>query len=176
MCFRRPAIAYREDDFAPCNWPAERIEAYAGRVLRNVDLGGHVTDLAEVLERYGGSCHYLDDDALGADDGTIYVHGPCDFDVILPVYTSQKRDRFTVAHELGHYFLHSNQGSVPLIAYRLPRHVHSRAEWEATMFANALLLPAAEVRAALDSGMDLAGLSATFEVPAEAVAIRVRGL
>lgn len=49
------------------------------------------------------------------------------------------RDRFTIAHEVGHYFLHRNnialarsKSSVP--AYRNP-------EWQANVFASALLIP-----------------------------------
>lgn len=49
------------------------------------------------------------------------------------------RDRFTIAHEIGHYFIHRNgfsfartNGSVPL--YRDP-------EWQANTFASFLLVP-----------------------------------
>lgn len=34
------------------------------------------------------------------------VREPGDFTVIIPTHTSQLGDRFTIAHELGHYFLH----------------------------------------------------------------------
>lgn len=52
------------------------------------------------------------------------------------------RDRFTIAHEIGHYFLHSEgfsfartDGNVP--AYRDP-------EWQANTFASFLLIPRAQ--------------------------------
>lgn len=55
-------------------------------------------------------------------------------------YNGNGRDRFTVAHELGHYFLHSDvslsraDDNINVPAYRNP-------EWQANTFAAALLMP-----------------------------------
>ena len=76
--------------------------------------------------------------ALDFHSGAIYVHGRGDFDIVLPQFTSPLRDRFTIGHELGHYFLHSRQGERPLVAYRQGS---GRLEWEANWFAAGLLMP-----------------------------------
>lgn len=50
------------------------------------------------------------------------------------------RDRFTLAHEIGHYFMHNNimlsrvESGIRIPAYRDP-------EWQANTFAAALLMP-----------------------------------
>ncbi len=38
--------------------------------------------------------------------GSLYVDGPDKFKIVVPAHTSQVRDRFTIAHELGHYVVH----------------------------------------------------------------------
>lgn len=64
------------------------------------------------------------------------------FAIFLPQFTSQMRDRFTIAHELGHYFLHYRYPKLdgPKVYARGGR---NRAETEANVFAAALLMPAA---------------------------------
>ncbi len=60
-----------------------------------------------------------------------------------------ERDRFTIAHELGHLFLHYPQfkASNPSIPMKATRWVDAsdpeqqRAEWEANWFAAAFLMP-----------------------------------
>ncbi len=75
--------------------------------------------------------------------------------------------RFTLAHELGHFFLHRNQtlafgrtsenGEIPL--YR-------NSEWQADTFARHLLVPLALAR-----DMTVAGIAAVFEVSLEVAKI-----
>ncbi|MDB5238265.1 MAG: hypothetical protein JWM46_535 [Candidatus Kaiserbacteria bacterium] len=64
---------------------------------------------------------------------------------------SHPRQRFTIAHELGHYFLHKTKkafvdypGTNAEIAFRDNKHnlVRTRSEIEANKFAAALLMPA----------------------------------
>lgn len=54
------------------------------------------------------------------------------------------RNRFTIAHELGHYFLHSDVGKKPILARREGT---DRVEWEANWFAAGFLMPEAQFRA-----------------------------
>jgi predicted transcriptional regulator len=77
--------------------------------------------------------------------GTLYVDGPESFKIIVPSHTSPLRDRFTIAHELGHFFLHylfsydeEELANKALIAYRKDS---DRVEWEANWFAAAFLMP-----------------------------------
>ena len=72
------------------------------------------------------------------ESGSIEVRGERDFTILLAYSTSPLRDRFTVAHELGHYFLHSMAGKNPLKVARAGSH---RVEWEANWFAASFLMP-----------------------------------
>ncbi len=53
-----------------------------------------------------------------------------------------RRDRFTLAHELGHYLLHPNPGlarQAPVARESIP--VYRSSEWQADYFAGSLLMP-----------------------------------
>lgn len=89
--------------------------------------------------------HQLVDDLGGRvetrDGGeSLNVRGVGDFTIFLPHFTSEMRDRFTIAHELGHYFLHYRYADIhgPKSYARGGR---NRAETEANVFAAALLMP-----------------------------------
>jgi Zn-dependent peptidase ImmA (M78 family) len=110
-------------------------------------------------------------------EGSVYVHALCDLDVVLPTVTSQRRDQFTVAHELGHYFLHSDQGRVPIVAYRLPARERGRTEWEANWFAAGLLMPAQAFREALlQHGKHIPAVADCLNVSVQAAQVRAQVL
>ncbi len=55
--------------------------------------------------------------------------------------------RYAIAHDLGHYVLHSKFGEYQLTASASPLNsAGSRAEYEAHLFASALLMPESELR------------------------------
>lgn len=92
-----------------------------------------------LIQRLGGVIEYLPAAAsLSATDGSLYVHGPGSFRIIVSALTGAERDRFTIAHELGHYVLHSQRGERRVTA---ARYGSDRAEWEANWFAAAFLMP-----------------------------------
>ena len=65
------------------------------------------SDLAPVLRELGGNLRIKDFwDLEDTDSGSIEVHGEGDFDIFVSSITSGLRDRFTIAHEIGHYVLH----------------------------------------------------------------------
>lgn len=49
------------------------------------------------------------------------------------------RDRFTIAHEIGHYFLHRQGYKFARTTYELPAYLDP--EWQANTFASFLLIP-----------------------------------
>ena len=49
------------------------------------------------------------------------------------------RDRFTIAHEIGHIFLHSNNVSLARSNEEIP--IYCNPEWQANTFARELLCP-----------------------------------
>ena len=104
---------------------------------------------------------------------------------------SPYRLRFTIAHELGHYFLHLSEGNVikdgevrdraidmfwenePLAG---PVSEALMLEIEANWFAAELLMPMEFVREAWSKTPDLPYLSRMFDVTEDAIGYRVAGL
>lgn len=168
MAFKREGIEYQLPE--PCWATKERISEFADAVREKAefDIGAPVS---QIVKRFGGKVHMLSLDELANEHGAIYVHGRCDFDIIIPDFTSAKRDQFTIAHELGHYFLHSRQGKQPVEARRLTQE-HGRAEWEANWFAASLLMPEAEFRAAVEKRLKPVVLADIFGVSVEAAEVR----
>ena len=128
-------------------------------------------DLIPIIEeKLNGKVEFVDDEMLqNSNDGSIIVHGPKNIQIFLTKYNGPLRDRFTLAHELGHYVIHSEKGKFPLMAERLG---NSGAEWEANMFAAELLMPESEFRAAMNVSLDNQFLAANFLVSLTAAHVR----
>ena len=166
---KRRTVDYREGEaISPTNLSQAKVESFAAEVAKSVHfkVGGSITDLVNKL---GGRIQYQEFDEILEESGSIFVHAKNDFDILLPHYTSPVRDHFTVAHELGHYFLHADQGGIPLIAYRSGS---TRIEWEANWFAAALLMPRVEFTEAMLRTDDVAVDASQFAVSPAAVRVR----
>lgn len=84
------------------------------------------------------------------------------------------RNNFTIAHELGHYFLHSRIGEKPLFA---TRQAGDRAEWEANWFAAGFLMPAEEfVEEWKKAEGSIGGLINRYQLSGGAIEIRRKTL
>lgn len=175
MNLRRPTVHYREPLFDASNLAREGVEDYARQVAEAAGVSPPV-DMIRLVEKCGGKVHYQEVDEWRMESGSIFVHGKRDFDILLPLYTSPRRDQFTLAHELGHYFLHSQQGKIPLVAHRQGTKSTERVEWEANWFAAALLMPEAEFRVAADRSRDPVLLAREFRVSSDAATIRLKVL
>ncbi|WP_419798853.1 MAG: ImmA/IrrE family metallo-endopeptidase [Terasakiella sp.] len=107
-------------------------------------------DLEPVLQKLGGHLKVKDFWDLSDDEsGSIAVHAPGNFDIYVSSITSGLRDRFTIAHEIGHYILHyiyaRSQGDELENMYAT-RYGNTREEWEANWFAAAFLMPEDDFR------------------------------
>lgn len=92
------------------------------------------------------------------------------FTIWLSPFTVELRDRFTIAHELGHYFLHADAGKTAL---KIKREVSNRTEWEANWFAAGFLLPRAEFKRYWKKcGGSIARMSARFRVSDSVITTR----
>lgn len=71
------------------------------------------------------------------------VNSDGSFNIYIPSMTSNRRDRFTICHEIGHYFLHYK--IVDTKTLKLPlkfgRGERNRAETQANVFASSFLMP-----------------------------------
>ncbi|XDD49664.1 ImmA/IrrE family metallo-endopeptidase [Leptospira sp. WS92.C1] len=111
---------------------------------------------------------------LETQDGSICVHGPKKFDIFLSNFNSPLRNRFTLAHELGHYFLHSEEGKKLIYA---ARRGSTKTEWQANWFAAAFLMPKEEFLNTLSKfNEDLDFVAAHFLVSRKAADVRYTSL
>jgi hypothetical protein len=105
---------------------------------------------------------------------------PSGFEILVNKYDTQERQRFTVAHEIGHYLLHRadiGSGIVDSVLYRSS--LSSRKEVEANKVAANLVMPADKVAMELANlgGLDEPGIveemAALFKVSIPAMRIRL---
>jgi len=88
----------------------------------------------------------------------------------------RNRQRFSLAHEIGHYLLHRNQEFRDKLFTRRDQD-WAPEEIAANEFAADLLMPEEQVRAAIAAGiLKISELANTFSVSAEAMRFRVKGL
>ncbi|MBL8299949.1 MAG: ImmA/IrrE family metallo-endopeptidase [Rhodanobacteraceae bacterium] len=69
-------------------------------------------------------------------------------DVYAGLRAGKGRDRFTAAHELGHLLLHGSVGLARRMVASSLIKPYRNSEWQANMFAGALLVPVSAVRSA----------------------------
>jgi Zn-dependent peptidase ImmA (M78 family) len=136
-----------------------------------------------LVARLGGRIHYKNAPPGDAKPESMVVKSANDFTIYLPTMTSPARDRFTVAHELGHLFLHYPRAikeapGATMVATRWVDESdpeQQRAEWEANWFAAAFLMPAAAFKEAFQNETP-EEVADTFGVSVQAVMIRAKSL
>lgn len=112
------------------------------------------------------------------------------FSIFINARKSQNRQNFTLAHELGHYFLHQEilqqetgiiDGENELeggshVLFRLDNVSHERVEREANNFAASLLMPADLIQKGWQDVGDIEELARIFKVSVVAMSIRLSQL
>lgn len=144
------------------------VASYAEAVGENYDVwdvDGRA-NIDQLIATLGGSVEVAD------SSESLHVDGPGSFTIFVPELTSTRRDRFTKAHELGHYFLHY---LYPRLEGKrgFERGASNRAETQANVFAAALMMPTKHFGAAwheLDG--DAWKLARRFDVSPRAVQVR----
>lgn len=128
-----------------------------------------------LIERLGGTIEYLGSfSSIQATDGSLFVNGPDNFLIKVSAFTGPERDRFTIAHELGHYVLHSRFGKERIKAQRFGS---TRVEWEANWFGAAFLMPAEDFRrTCVAYRNDLDAVAARYLVSPKAAQVRMAAL
>ena len=104
-------------------------------------------DIEAVVRNLGGTIGYQSIwDLNDEEPGSIIIDALDKFRIILTSHTSKERDRFTIAHELGHYFLHCLlplKAEADFVPMRATRYGSDLAEWQANWFAASFLMPEA---------------------------------
>lgn len=153
------------------------IEKIAEKIAEELEFESG-SDLFEFVGRLGGKVRVVDFWDTNQEHGAMTAKAPGDFVINIPDHTSPRRDNFTIAHELGHYFLHFlrifdqfESGDV----FHAKRFGSDRVEWEANWFASAFLMPEQQFRGKFeDFSGDLYELSDSFKVSLNAAEIRLK--
>ena len=128
-------------------------------------------DIVPILEKFGGSIEYLGmNDWFESADGSISVEGEREFKIFVSDFTGLLRNRFTIAHELGHYILHSDYGKHKIKAARSGT---GRVESEANYFAAGFLMPKKLFTQELEKSKEPLHLASKFMVSIPAAEIRI---
>ena len=127
---------------APVTWARSLSKNQAEEIAQKViEVTGFIPGemrVEEVVTALEGTIRYADLTAELAESGSMIVNGPENFIITLSDTSSELRDNFTIAHEIGHYILHSNLGQRTAT---FTRYGSNQLEWEANWFAAALLMP-----------------------------------
>jgi hypothetical protein len=86
------------------------------------------------------------------------------------------RQRFTLAHELGHYFLHRDKGDFQDALLFRQQGQFNADEVDANNFAAGLLMNEETVRSLRASGASVPELASAFRVSQDAIKYRLKGL
>lgn len=111
-------------------------------------------DISEAVKKMGGTIS--DDPSMDSfADGKIRKTGEHGFEIVVSSFQSPKRRKFTIAHELGHLFLHMGYMTNPILwskqdAKIFWRNGNSDTECQANEFAAAFLMPQDEYREVMD--------------------------
>lgn len=150
------------------------IRDYAERIgeAHGIYSSSGCADVHRLVSVLGGHVEIAD---WGSDE-SLHVDDEDSFTVYLPPSTSLRRDRFTLAHELGHYFLHylypEREGTASF-----NRGSRNRAETEANVFASSLLMPERAFKQAHERYYpDLHALARAFDVSPAAAEVRCQVL
>lgn len=169
----------KADETWAINCKKEQIQNFAEQLRQGLNLD--TKTIKDVVTDLNGQIvikNPFDDDS---EDESMVVNYDRTFKIILPCLTSAYRDNFTIAHELGHFFLHYTNKHTTLESNTqvlFNRYGSNRLEWEANWFAAALLMPKEEfLKIAKKYASDEhIGIAAHFSVSEKAVEIRKKDL
>ncbi|MCT6902126.1 MAG: ImmA/IrrE family metallo-endopeptidase [Lactobacillus sp.] len=128
-------------------------------------------DLNAVLRDIDGDIEY----GVGAESS--FIDDKKQFHIYLPNMTSPRRDRFTIAHELGHYFFHYVYPQFHNMkpSKKFGRGGHNRAETQANVFASAFLMPKSLfTKVFAEKKGDLQSVADAFLVSVPAASVRAQ--
>jgi len=157
---------------SPSNRSRSYIENLAERVSKKLSCKPGVDLESSVVSRLGGKV--VRQELSDADsECSVLVEGEGNFTIYLSPYIGRLRNRFTIAHELGHYFLHSLMGEKPI---HVTEEGAGLTEREADWFAIGLLMPEKKFRKAARKLQTVEELAVRFDVSPQLAKIRKESL
>lgn len=161
------------------------INYLAERVIEFYNIEIPIENIEDIVQKIGGriveKAEFND-----LSDGSIKKIGENEFEIAISKYQSKKRKNFTIAHELGHLFLHMGYMTNEKIWKSQDETVYKRygtstQEYQANEFAAALLMPREEYKEVIESNVInntviIANVARYFNVSVEAAINRGRFL
>ncbi len=132
-----------------------------------------IQKLTQAVETIGGECISVSDPSPEEDsnfDACIDTHvegaSQLRFRIRYAAWKPERRILFSIAHELGHFFLHllKNDGTVEKKATLYRDFQGSTKEWQANEFAAALLMPEKEFIATFEEELEKSQLSGSNNI------------
>lgn len=153
----------------PVGLARDRIHELAERVANALGYEPGA-NIEPIVKRLGGKIERVDTMQVNEiADASIRVHSLSNFDIFVPTDVGPLRERFSIAHELGHYILHFDPSDGPMQA---TRYGNERVEWEANWFAAGFLMPATMFKEIFEaSAGSIAEVASIFRVSLEAARI-----
>jgi len=160
----------------PVNASKAQISQFAESMAQRLGHDPEKKDIFAVLEALGAKVEYTD--AFAATDASLLVERQGTLIVRLSGLCGPDRNRFSAAHELGHYLMHYVAAKrTGVMEAARSGDSSDRAEWEANWFAGAFLMPRSaftEVHSCYDGNVDL--IAAHFQVSRRAAEVRAEVL
>ncbi|XAZ23423.1 ImmA/IrrE family metallo-endopeptidase [Sinorhizobium sp. B11] len=170
---------------SPTRASKDRIHSFAETIAQQLGFGPG-DDVEPLIRRLGGRIEVKNPlNYPGQFPESIVIRASTDFTIFVPSLTSVERDRFTIAHELGHLALHypafsQKYPNTPMVATRWVDETDQdqrRAEWEANWFAGGFLMNGGIFRDAYNEyNKNLALVALRFGVSKQAAEIRAKNL
>jgi Zn-dependent peptidase ImmA (M78 family) len=161
----------------PTRLPSEKIQSIAEEAAKAFSYTNDFS-IERVVEELGGRIFLNDFWEDTAKTGSLLVSGLRNFEIFVPSHTTHERDRFTIAHELGHYILHYLPNVDPRVpSFRIDRYGDSAVETEANVFAYAFLMPKNQfIDTYRETKGDVTAIAAKFGVSEVVARVRARML
>ncbi len=161
------------------------INTMAQEVIDAYNISIPITDIDKVVQNMGGSI--VEDPSInGFSDGKIRKSGIDTFVIEISPFQTEERKNFTIAHELGHLFLHmgfqtNKQRWMSHDNRYYYRNGNSELEYQSNEFAAAFLMPRIEYKRIMDqhtSGnlVNTSEIAKYFHVSVDAAANRGKWL
>lgn len=159
------------------NSTRKMINSLAEDIRSVYDISVPIQDINDIVKKLGGTIERVN----SFSDGAVERDGD-GFKIIVSPFQDEKRERFTIAHELGHLFLHMGYRINENLWARQENNVYHRIgnserEYQANEFAAAFLMPESQYlmvleRFAEDNKVDTSKIADYFNVSVEAASNR----
>lgn len=165
-------------------WSKKQIEDFATRVAAHFSFT-EKSDPTELVSTLGGNVNRVPmSEKDDVSSGWIVVNDIGNFQILLNRDTVGERQRFTIAHELGHYFLHyvnrrvnDESPAFCMMAKFGKMDDNLKAEYEANWFALTFLMPEEKFKAVYKKqDGNLPYVAAYFGVPLWIADVRRKSL